>query len=613
VNPHRATRARQRGAALIAMLAVIVLGSSWWLVSALSTPTNRTALDAEHNARVLSQAKSALLGYVAHRALMAAENHPGRLPCPEAPGFQNNHDGTNYIVDDDGVAAGSCTLPAVGRLPWRTLGLDKLTDTAGEPLWYVVSPGWAFPFPGADPVINSNSAGQLTLDAQAAVALIIAPGKAFNVAAAGGCTARAQQRARQPNVAWDLRDFLECDNATSPVDAAFVSTGPRDSFNDQVVGVTTKEIWLHVEGPVAARIQRDVAPKLEAVYNKVPAACSTGSPAVQTNEWAVSFNCPSGTATNPVYPFAATFTDPSGSPFEGMVDLREGFIPLTASTCSSPMTDGRCDPAFVQWKTSPITATRAGGDANTGSATGDCTASTTSEIVCDFTYGKILCIGAILNGVCSVSGGTATITVTAQNVAMALRQHASPLPVSGISSASMTSPLIAAGADRGGASVTVQGTLPTITGCTMSVNLFGVYLCVGFIGISTTQTVRIPIGVFADGPLVNPPGGDPTYWFAANRWHHVTYYAVSAGHVATGSRDCVASANCLTLNVQNGAPLPNRRALIALAGRSLTGTVGSNRTLSDFLDTAENRDLDTIFEQNRVTNAFNDRFVSLSP
>ena len=222
-------RAQQSGAALMALLAVLVLGSSWWLVTALNNPETRVPLETNHNARVLTQAKAALLGWVAHRALMAAEDHPGRLPCPEAAGWQNNHNGVSYIVDDDGIAAGSCTLPAVGRLPWRTLGLDRLTDAAGEPLWYVVSPGWAFAFPGDEPVINANTAGQLNLDGGAAVALIIAPGKALQVAAGGSCMARNQSRRRQPNVAWDLRDFLECENATSPADALFVSAGPANS------------------------------------------------------------------------------------------------------------------------------------------------------------------------------------------------------------------------------------------------------------------------------------------------------------------------------------------------------------------------------------------------
>jgi hypothetical protein len=179
----------------------------------------------------------------------------------------------------------------------------------------------------------------------------------------------------------------------------------------------------------------------------------------------------------------------------------------------------------------------------------------------------------------------------------------------------------------------IQGALPTVSGCTMSINLFGLFVCTGLIGISTTQTVTVPITLFADHPFLNPlpPASgapDTGYWFLANNWHYVTYYAISAGHAPTGSHDCVASSNCLTVNVQGSSAWTNRRALLALAGRSLTGTTGTNRLLyqyvggtppacpsvnCDFLDVTENANGDNVFAQNRITNAFNDRFVSLSP
>ena len=71
---------KQRGAALMAMLAVIVLGASWWLVSALSTPVNRASLEADHNARVLSQAKSALLGDRKSTRLNSSHVVTSRMP-----------------------------------------------------------------------------------------------------------------------------------------------------------------------------------------------------------------------------------------------------------------------------------------------------------------------------------------------------------------------------------------------------------------------------------------------------------------------------------------------------------------------------------------------------
>ena len=54
------------------------------------------------------------------------------------------------------------------------------------------------------------------------------------------------------------------------------------------------------------------------------------------------------------------------------------------------------------------------------------------------------------------------------------------------------------------------------------------------------------------------------------------------------------------------------RATLVLAGRSLTGAARPNATLTDFLDTAENQDGNSAFEQKKVSKTFNDRFVTLS-
>src|SRR5262249_13352975 len=163
----------------------------------------------------------ALIGHVAHLASQPGELNPGRLPCPEAAGF--------FGTTNEGVAAANCKQPALGRLPWRTLGLEKLRDAAGEPLWYAVSPGWALPNVTASLTINSDSRGKLTVDGrpEAAIALIFAPGRPLQVPVSAQCPARDQQR-RSKDVAGnpvppDARDFLECENATVPADGSFVT------------------------------------------------------------------------------------------------------------------------------------------------------------------------------------------------------------------------------------------------------------------------------------------------------------------------------------------------------------------------------------------------------
>jgi hypothetical protein len=64
-------RRRQRGAALLALAAFMILGATWMLVSAFS-PADRTVATTAHNARLLAEAKAALVAWVAANALEPA-------------------------------------------------------------------------------------------------------------------------------------------------------------------------------------------------------------------------------------------------------------------------------------------------------------------------------------------------------------------------------------------------------------------------------------------------------------------------------------------------------------------------------------------------------------
>src|SRR5260370_9847814 len=144
-------RKAQRAAVLRVMLLIVALGAPYFMVSRLKAMAiEARAADRANNAAVLMRAKQALIGYVAAQAVKAGENNPGALPCPEAAAYFDD-------TANEGKVASSCSLPKVGRLPWRTLGLDKLTDVSGEPLWYVVSPGLGYT--GTNPSITSYSKG----------------------------------------------------------------------------------------------------------------------------------------------------------------------------------------------------------------------------------------------------------------------------------------------------------------------------------------------------------------------------------------------------------------------------------------------------------------------
>ncbi|HEX5476266.1 MAG TPA: hypothetical protein VFX09_00245, partial [Burkholderiales bacterium] len=107
---------RQRGAALMILVMIIGMAITAWLLSIFGAglSNTRTTADRQHNAEVLSLAKRALIGYLVQQAVEPSENNPGRLPCPEPNGS---------IISNPGIAGATCSLPAVGRLPWKTLGI----------------------------------------------------------------------------------------------------------------------------------------------------------------------------------------------------------------------------------------------------------------------------------------------------------------------------------------------------------------------------------------------------------------------------------------------------------------------------------------------------------
>jgi len=66
--------------------------------------------------------------------------------------------------------------------------------------------------------------------------------------------------------------------------------------------------------------------------------------------------------------------------------------------------------------------------------------------------------------------------------------------------------------------------------------------------------------------------------------------------------------------VTNLTDATKQRAILALAGRSLISLSQTRPSgaLVNYLDSAENRNLDSIFVQSPVGGTFNDRFVSVS-
>lgn len=570
------TRARQRGVALIALAAVIAMGASWWLVGAVGNQTSRLAEKRAHNAEVLKLAKSALLGWAARQASDGSESNPGRLPCPEPAAAIGNADEEGKAAPNPAIGVSTCL--AYGRLPWRTLGLDKLRDADGEPLWYVVSNGWYLPSSGTMLGINPNTAGGLSVDgiANAAVAFIVAPGAAMHVAPnanqlLAGCVARTQTRTGTPP---NALDYLECqDIAGQSLRTTVVESALNGVMNDQGAVVRASEVLGAVEGAVAARILTQVVPQIQGVYS--------------TSAWGA-------TPATPIYPFPARFTD--GTTFNpddykgSTASAGQGLLPLTrAQNCTAGT--ARCDPTFVQWNTTPISVSKAPEDTGSGTvSSSNCTASTSALLSCTINFQQTCAAWTV----CTPSVRV-LVEADATNVGMTLKT----LTTSGTSGGAAPA-LTASLSPSGVAGADYRGTLTGLA------SICWFFPCT----VSRSATVTIPITVFQDHAFLSPTTSDPWYWFIQNGWYESTYYAVAANHLPNGvGHDCTATGPCLS--VAGGSPASNIQSMIVLAGRSLTGAARPNADLTDFLDLAENRNLDAVFQQNVAGRTFNDRFVAI--
>jgi len=561
------SRLRQRGVALLVMVTVIALGASWILVSSLNAASNRTAQNRQTNARILAESKDALIGWVMRQAALAGENNPGRLPCPEAAGYIG--------TANEGIAAGNCALPAVGRLPWRTLGLPKPFDANGESLWYVVSPGWALPTVVSTLTINSNSSGQLSVDgaANSAVALIIAPGSALNVQASAGCSARNQVRNA---LAPDYRDYLECENATSPADSSFVTNKNGATFNDQVVPVTTRDLLPGLEAAVSQRIAREIVPALKTVYGG-------------------NFNV---SAATPVYPYAAPFADPGPgagtSNYQGVAGTYQGLLPFNQTrNCTASASNPRCLPNLVTWAAVPWPYMSGGSGTFSGICYWEGPAYPLSDArMCEGTYWGNPVVGVMQANFGNVALGLRALDATKVH----LYAHDDTIsPFDQALAETITTTTSVTLYWNGTAGLTVSGALPDTATHVPSWDT------------SAAFRIRIERSVIGDHALLD--ANDPTTgWFVRNEWYRLLYYAIAQGQAAASlpSPACTTGTNCLTVGA---APEDNKRALLVLEGRSLGSQTRPSAALANFLETAKNTDLDTLFEQPRITANVNDRVI----
>jgi len=576
---------REQGLALLVLVAAIGFASSWLFLRHLHGASETIDVARrERNAEVLARAKEALIGYVAMKAADPDERNPGRLPCPEPAAWAGIEaaEGVAAPGVQGGISVPSCT--SVGRLPWRTLGLGPLVDAHGEPLWYVVGPGWRLTTGASLLEIHSDRGGTLTVDGQQGqvVALIIAPGPALEVAAAPGCAARDQRhpstgrRKAAPGI--DPRNYLECFDEAA---LAFSTRSPATSFNDQVVAVTAAELMPAIEAAIAKRIESQIVPRLKEVYT--PAG------------WGFA-----GTA--PLYPFAAPFENPGPGPgtssYRGVAGTYAGLLPFNQTQNCTPSPDNpRCVPDFLVFsKATPDVQVGGSGSIRTQSS---CTWQG-DTFICEGEYGE--------------PSIALEVRVRIANVAMGLRRFA-PAGIAVVAQDDYWGP--------GGNPPTASGAQAVPHQAVVTLQPDGSALLsvktdllpdIGTAGWGTyaRYLVRIPRATIGDHALLDA-SDDTTGWFVRNRWFRLLYYAVAPGHTATALPSppaCTTGVDCLS--VANLEPQTAQHAFLILAGRNLGSLPRPSGSLAAYLEAGNAGGAYERRPTSRAFPPFNDRFVVIA-
>lgn len=256
-------RCRQQGIVLLAMMAILIL-----IVGTLSiqflNQSDLKKLKSQKTHQVLAEAKEAILAFSVNNLSIASScslncPRPGDLPCPD--------------LDNDGEAESSCNtqVQRLGRLPWKTLGLNDLRDGSGETLWYAVSEQYKnntrlLPLNSdtLGTISLRNAQGSLIYDATTGsdsglVALIIAPNdvllRADNV---------QQNRANETDkinpknyldIAFgeDNSDFI--DNGNNGFISGMIRNNNNVIVNDVILPVTITQIHAVMETRVLSEVR----------------------------------------------------------------------------------------------------------------------------------------------------------------------------------------------------------------------------------------------------------------------------------------------------------------------------------------------------------------------
>jgi len=544
---HRSTvhsPSAQRGAVFIIMVVILVMGTAAFFVSSLTSVGSSLQRD-QVTIEVLNQAKQALIAYAINSEnIGGSAPRPGDLPCPDtdAPGS-----GSNY-----GYEEATCAAGALGRLPWKTLGLPELKDSVGEPLWYSVSGNFRRSGAGGIAVLNSDTAGTLDVySSDGATLLTSASDKAVAVVFAPGPIVGAQVRGTTAEKT-TASNYLEVgpgsrNNATTG--GPFVAAPTTTTFNDKLTYVTASQLLPSIE----KRVGTELKTILKTYYTA----------------WGA-------------FPFAGPFANPSTATFAGTAGTTYGLPPIgnlnSMGTTTTPV-----------WNAIP-TATFTG-----GSGTATCTRRPTS------------CTTACTYWRCDLTSisGTPTITISGRlnNIGFGMWRLYDP-------TASIT------GTPEVGVRISPSTTYNTASSVMDNVSVTASLTSAGYATVVFSGKVRLvgtPTRIQLYTSTI-PAYSLPT-WFAVNNWNHVMYYATSPGYAPGGGNSCnplPGTPSCLTVSGQGG--VTNARAVVVTTGAALASQAAHpSATLTNYLELENATPADFIYENQTRIGTFNDQVIVVAP
>jgi hypothetical protein len=268
------TPPRQRGAALIVALVVLVVVASAILLNRLNAVATPTPFGDRESGESLVRAKDALIAWAA-----AHPDTPGLLPFPDrSDDATPDYDGTADCVAAAGIAPGDL----LGRFPFRGeeagcaagIGMSvTVEDSAGERLWYAVSRNLVRGGGGGpvNPDIG-DLATQPWITVRDQTGAVISNRVAAVIIAPGPAIAGQDRSLIDPNPAVESPKYLESitvgpdtfDNADTdncldddpgcavPGEDFIVYPKTTDTFNDRLVFITVDELMAAVEDRVLA-------------------------------------------------------------------------------------------------------------------------------------------------------------------------------------------------------------------------------------------------------------------------------------------------------------------------------------------------------------------------